>query len=190
MEGSWKLLEEKNREWKTEGQKPGPAQFSLQLLWELCRKRSQKGGNPTPTAECKSMFKYSITQIFAFGLQKLLLTTHSKTSGGLSNFNEGEIRWGKKKQLQKLPPCEFPWSDKPYWPSKRRVQEPWRGWVEAACTWYKLKSTGLSAPSTGFIPVLHCCMTGFPSQTLLPSFTSQCQHSHLYICVTQVCPLC
>lgn len=82
MEGSWKLLEEKKREWKTEGQKPGPAESSLQLLWELCRKRSQKGGNPTPTAECKSMFKYSITQIFAFGLQKLMLTTHSKPREG------------------------------------------------------------------------------------------------------------
>lgn len=74
------------------------------LLWELCRERSQKGGNPTPTAECKSMFKYSITQISAFGLQKLLLTTHSKTSGGLSNFNEGEIRWGKKKAASKTSP--------------------------------------------------------------------------------------
>lgn len=48
----------------------------------------------------------------------------------------------------------------------------------------------LPAPSMGFIPMLHCCMIGFPSQKLLLSFTSQCQHSHLNIWVTQACPLC
>lgn len=110
MEGSCKLLEEKNSERKSEGQKQGPAQFSLQLRVGSSRSCAvlihRKEGIRPRTGQCKSMLKYSIVQIFPFGLQKLLLTTHSKTREA-EQFKCRRNKVGQKRAASKSYPKWF-----------------------------------------------------------------------------------